>query len=185
MSSLKLAFCLYPVVGVVALVISIKSAIAQGCTSYWVNPQTGKEECLNLNNGKLPVTSTQQSDDRPGYIKISETRNKDKIYIRAKSIRGHKLGRSNTVSFQVISFYGKIDSNGTVKTSTSYVADCDRTTLAIRSYYEYDAANEIINGMSYNATQSSRYQSTAPSPVQVVQPGTVGYSAWDYVCSQK
>jgi hypothetical protein len=182
MLKLKLVYGLF-IIGVIPLVIPLRTT-AQGCTNYWVNPQTGKEECFGT--GSLPVKPTQQeSDEHPGYVKITENRNGDKIYIKTNSIIPHKYGRTNSVVFRVISFYGKKDFDGTVKTSTSYLADCNANTLSTIDYTKYDISNQIINSIRYNSPTANRYQSTEPYSMQVVQTGTVGFSIWNYVCSNQ
>lgn len=170
-----------------------KASTAQNtsCSNSWINPKTGLEDCLDrqlsgrsskndANNHSRKKQSSNVSD-LPGYIKLTETRQGDKIYIETKSIRVYKKLRWHTVDFEMMTKFG-IPDKGSRKRVISYSADCDTNTLSMKSIYNYDDYNQIIDGTTFGMTTASRFQSTMSPPQVIVSPNTVGYAAFEYVC---
>ena len=181
------------IVGSIIFSVS-KASIAQNtsCSNSWINPKTGLENCLdrqlsghpsnnNTNNQNRKKQSSNISD-LPGYIELAETRQGDKVYIEADTIRVYKKARWHTVDFQMMTKFG-IPDQGSRKRVISYSADCDTNTLSMKSIYNYDGYNQIINGTTFGMTTASRFQSTMSPPQVMVSPNTVGYAAFEYVCS--
>lgn len=167
-------------------ICSLPKALAQtsSCSNYWVNPSNGKEECLD-GRGLPPQTSQavpQQQKEPEGSVKVFEGRNGDKAYIPLNSIRKFNRYGENKVRFSLTTFYGRMQVGGSVKANTIYTADCNSYIMMLHSFTKYDANNEILDSISYGNGSSSKTQSTAPDPVQSVQPNTLGYAAWEYVC---
>jgi hypothetical protein len=165
---------------------SLPKVLAQSnnCSSYWVNPSNGQEECLDGRSQLIPQAQVapQPQKEPSGYVKVVEGRNGDRAYIRLNSIRKLTRFGQNKVRFSLTTFYGHIQPKGLVKANAIYTADCNSYSMSLHSFTTYDAKNQIVDSISYNNGSSSRYQSTAPSPVQAVQPNTFGYAAWEYVC---
>lgn len=124
----------------------------------------------------------QQQKEANGYVKVFEGRNGDRAYIRLNSIKKFNRYGENKVHFSLTTFFGRMKVGGAVKDNAIYDADCDSYSMSLRSLYTYDPNNEIVDGLSCGAGSSSRYQTTAPSPLITVQPNTLGYAAWEYVC---
>ena len=168
-------------------ICSLPKALAQtsSCSNYWVNPSTGKEECLNGHS--LPSQAqavSQEQKEANGSVKVFEGQNGDRAYIRLNSIRKFARYCQNRVHFSLTTFYEHIKVGGSAKANAIYNADCNSYSMRLDTFYTYDANNQIVDGISYGSTSNGRYQTTAPSPVQPVQPNTLGYAAWKYVCGK-
>jgi hypothetical protein len=174
----KLALSAIAVFGICSFSLPKSLAQSSSCSSYWVNPSNGKEECLQGRSQVVP----QQQKEPDGSVKVFEGRNGDRAYIRLNSIRKFARYGQNRVRFSLTTFYGHTQVGGSVKNNVIYDADCNSYSMKLNSFYTYDANNEIVDGISYGTTSNNRYQTTAPSPLQTVQPNTLGYAAWEYVC---
>ncbi|MBE8968702.1 hypothetical protein IQ277_21510 [Nostocales cyanobacterium LEGE 12452] len=180
----KLALSAIAVFGISSFSLPTVLAQSSGCSNYWVNPSSGKEECLD--GRSLPPQASQvvpqQQKEPDGSVKVFEGRNGDRAYIRLNSIRKFARYGQNRVRFSLTTFYEHMQVGGSVKNNAIYYADCNSYSMKLDTFTKYDANNQIVDSISYNNTSSSPYQSTAPSPVLAVQPNTLGYAAWEYVC---
>lgn len=172
----------------ISTICSLPKVLAQtsSCSNFWVNPSTGKEECLDgrsLPPQVQPVS--QEQKEAAGSVKVFEGRNGDRSYIRLNSIRKFNRYGENKVHFSLTSFFGHMKVGGSVKDNSIYVADCNSYSMRLDSFYTYDSNNEIVDGISYGTGSNARYQTTAPPPLVTVQPNTLGYAAWEHVCSNK
>ena len=125
--------------------------------------------------------SLAQTSDLPGYIKIAETKYKDKVYVRADNIRIRKQLRRHTVGFSLLTKFSSSD-DGVWKRSIAYTADCNTNVLHMSSYSDYGDNNQIIDSKTFGMTTASRYQSRAKAPQSIAYPNTAGHVALKYVC---
>lgn len=167
----KLALSAIAVFGICSFSLPKVLAQSSSCSSYWVNPSTGKEECLDGHSSPPQAQAvSQEQKEAVGSVKVFEGRNGNRSYIRLNSIRKFARYGQNKVHFSLTTFYGHIQSGWAVKDNAIYDADCNSYSMRLDSFTRYDANNEIVDSISYKNT------------VQAVQPNTLGYAAWEYVC---
>lgn len=175
----KLSLSAIAVFGISSFSLPKVLAQSSGCNNYWVNPSSGKEECLD---GRSQVVLPPQSKEPSGSVKVFEGRNGDRAYVRLNSIRKLTRYGQNKVHFSLTTFYQNMQVGGSIKNNAIYTADCNSYSMMLHSFTKYGVNNEILDSISYGNGSSSQTQSTAPPPVQAVQPNTLGYAAWEYVC---
>ncbi|MBN3946449.1 MAG: hypothetical protein HWQ38_08125 [Nostoc sp. NMS7] len=186
LSVMSAAGCAYAVFGISSFSLPTVLAQSTGCNSYWVNPSTEEEECLDwLISSHASQVAEKQQKELSGSVKVFEGRNGDKAYIPLNSIRKFNRYGQNRVHFSLTTFFEHMKVGGAVKDNVIFDADCNSYSMRVDSHYTYDPNNGIVDGMTYGTTWNSQYQTTAPSPLLTVQPGTKGYAAWEYVCEPK
>ena len=60
---------LFPVVSLAAVIVGATGRNVHGCTNFWVNPQTGEQECLDSSSGATSspeAPSNSSPDEQPG-----------------------------------------------------------------------------------------------------------------------
>lgn len=117
------------------------------CLNYWINPRTGVEECLNLQNGlpsTTPATSTdteaQPPDTPKGYKFLAQNEFGDRYFIKIG--RRFKIGKK-TYSSLTVRTHPKFGQ----KKIDSYSIWCDRrqfTTFGVNSVTFYGGSEGSI-----------------------------------------
>jgi hypothetical protein len=100
-------------------VAAIANPQPQPCTSFWVNPKTGVEECFDFKNGMTPIPVRQPQTTPDGYRFLTENEFGDRYFIRVSGIR--KIG-SQTYATARVRTYPKIGRSNT----DLYSIWCDR-----------------------------------------------------------
>lgn len=148
---------------ITTLPLSLLPAIAKpSCINYWVNPATGKQECLNIKNDlpvkqKSVVDPVRTSDLPTGFEFFKETEIGDRLFIKSSKVR---LINGVNRSFPTVitkTFNGK-------RYKTKYDINCDRQQIHISS------------------TTNSNYTLNQSLPIVVSQPETLEYMIWDSNC---
>ncbi len=112
------------------------------------------------------------------FLEVANGQNGDRVYVQLDSIKKRNRYGENKVYFSQITLYGQMQLNKSIKSSSSYTADCNNQTLTLHRYATYDASNKLLFNVYYGTP------STPNPPTQKVATDTVGYASWQYVCKQ-
>lgn len=121
------------------------------CNNFWVNPQTGQNECLDFDSGNSkPVTPPPpQQQTQPtktpakNYMLIFESENGDRVYISTRAIRPVREAGKRLIRFVTLAYLAN-GGEEKVKTGGVYYADCLRYRLQLEEYYTYDSSDRIV-----------------------------------------
>ncbi|MBD2280060.1 hypothetical protein [Aphanizomenon flos-aquae] len=186
---------LLPVSTLIPLLLPIGAVTAQSsnCLNYMVNPKTGQEECINFSSSgvkispnPVPTDAIDPSTYRAGYTLITVSKNGYQIYSGNKAFKRYKdTGYGFTGARIIVWTFYKKPNNGASRKSDFYHVDCNSLVMTLESTFDFDTSGNIVKGTSFGMTTATRYQSKAPYPKIVVQPGTVGYEIHNFACSAK
>jgi hypothetical protein len=138
---------------------SVKVNAQTQCASYWINPKTGQEECLD-SLGRQSIKSSPY----PGYIFLTESVQGVKTYIRERKL---KLG--DRTNFRTIA----VDKSGNTLESSD-IADCKNMRLATRSEVLRSPQGKVLR----------RKWVKVPIFLDIYS-GTTGLDKWNYACFGK
>lgn len=126
------------------------------CTNFWVNPETGQNECLNFDSGNSnskpvtppPVQPQTQPTQSPAknYLLIFESENGDRVYISTRAIRPVRQASKRLIRFVTLTYLAN-SGQEQVKTGGVYYADCLRYRLQLDEYYTYDSSDRIVSAI--------------------------------------
>ncbi|MEA5578263.1 hypothetical protein [Anabaena sp. UHCC 0451] len=127
------------------------------CLNYWVNPATGKEECLNLPIKKQPVVDAKKPADTPaGFEFLTKSEKGEHLFIQVNNTRRVDGILQSFPTVVTKKLNGKMY-------DTRYQVSCNQRLVYITSSSDYAVNNSLS--------------------IVVSEPGTIGYMIWDRSCA--